>query len=211
MLGIGTRFIAASGFLTLAIWLCSPANAQVTQEPLGGQPAPGSLRSMADFDYQIKYQRAFEAVLWSLPSVGIQHGRVQTFALGMTDNDIIAMSGPATPKFETITPNSSTNYIVAYTDLKQDPVVLEIPAAGPDGSLYGQVVDAWQFTIPMSGRLALTAARAASCCSPARISRARCRRATFMCHRPTTGSCLRSARCEVQARRKRMPTPTRND
>jgi hypothetical protein len=41
----------------------------VTQEPLGGQPAPGSLRSNVDFDYPVKYQRAFEAVLWSLPSV----------------------------------------------------------------------------------------------------------------------------------------------
>jgi hypothetical protein len=120
---------------------------RVTQEPVGGQPAPGSQRSVTDFDHQIKYQRAFEAVLWSLPSVGIQHGRVETLALGMKDNDILAMSGPATPKFETVTPNSSTNYIVAYTDLKKEPVVLEVPAAGPDGSLYGQVVDSWQFTI----------------------------------------------------------------
>lgn len=86
---------------------------RTTQEPSGGQPPRGSQRSIADFDYQIKYQRAFEAVLWSLPSVGIQHGRVETFALGMVDNDILAMSAPATPKFETVTPNSSTNYIVA--------------------------------------------------------------------------------------------------
>jgi hypothetical protein len=123
------------------------ASAQVTQEPLNGQPAPGSMRSNIDFDYQIKYQRAFEAIIWSLPRVGIQHGRAATLELGAKDNDILALSGPATPKFETITPNSSTNYIVAYTDLKSGPVVLEIPAAGPDGSLYGQVVDAWQMTI----------------------------------------------------------------
>ncbi|WP_395396496.1 DUF1214 domain-containing protein (plasmid) [Novosphingobium sp. BL-8A] len=105
------------------------------------------MRSNGDFDYQIKYQRAFETLLWSLPRVGIQHGRAATLALGARDNDILALSAPATPKFETITPNSSTNYIVAYTDLKPGPVVLEIPAAGPDGSLYGQVVDAWQMAI----------------------------------------------------------------
>lgn len=143
----GVKFIAPLGGLALAALLAGPAAAQVTQEPLGGQPAPGSMRSNVDFDYQVKYQRAFEALLWSLPRVGIQNGRVSTFGLGAKDNDILAWSGPATPKMETITPNSSTNYIVAYTDLKSGPVVLDIPAAGPDGSLYGQVVDAWQMTI----------------------------------------------------------------
>ncbi len=124
------------------------ANAQVTQEPLGGQPAPGSMRSNVDFDYQTKYQRAFEALLWSLPSAQLQSARAATFdVLGAKYNDILAWSEPATPELETWTANSSTPYIVAYADLKDEPVVLEIPAAGPDGSLYGQVVDAWQFTI----------------------------------------------------------------
>jgi len=144
----GIKFIAPLGGLALAASLfAGPAAAQVTQEPLGGQPAPGSMRSSVDFDYQVKYQRAFETLLWSLPRVGIQHGRAATLGLGARDNDILAWSGPATPKMETITPNSSTNYIVAYTDLKNGPVVLDVPAAGPDGSLYGQVVDAWQMTI----------------------------------------------------------------
>jgi hypothetical protein len=40
-------------------------------EPLGGQPAPGSKSSVKDFDEQITYQRAFEAVVWSQPAVGV--------------------------------------------------------------------------------------------------------------------------------------------
>jgi hypothetical protein len=32
-------------------------------EPLSGQPPKGSKPSITDFDYQIKYHRAFEAVL----------------------------------------------------------------------------------------------------------------------------------------------------
>ncbi|MBO3273821.1 DUF1254 domain-containing protein [Pseudomonas sp. Milli4] len=124
------------------------AGGLAVQEPLGGQPAPGSQRSVADFDYQVKYQRAFEAVLWSLPLVQVQGGRMATLGgLDMRDNDIVAMSGTATPKFETWTANSSTPYVFAYSDLKNEPVVLEVPPAGPDGSLYGQVVDAWQMTI----------------------------------------------------------------
>lgn len=138
--------------------LISPAAAQTDspfeplgtkgQEPLGGQPPAGAKRSTSDFDYQIKYQRAFEAVLWNMPAIAIYAFRRAAFtALGMTDNDIITYSAPATPRLEAITANSTTPYISAFTDLSKGPVVLEVPAAGADGSLYGQVVDAWQFTI----------------------------------------------------------------
>jgi len=117
-------------------------------EPLGGQPAHGAKPSIKDFDYQIKYHRAFEAVLWNLPAIAIFAFRRAAFdGLGARDNDIIAYSGPASPKLEALTANSSTSYIAAFTDLRKGPAVLEIPPAGADGSLYGQVVDAWQFTI----------------------------------------------------------------
>jgi hypothetical protein len=125
-----------------------PAFAQAGQEPLGGQPPAGSTRSVKDFDYQIKYHRAFEAVLWNMPAIAIYSLRRAAFDnLGMKDNDIIAYSHTATPRLEAITANSSTPYIAAYTDLRKGPVVVELPVAGPNGSLYGQVVDAWQFTI----------------------------------------------------------------
>ncbi|SPB14517.1 hypothetical protein NOV72_01759 [Caballeronia novacaledonica] len=117
-------------------------------EPLGGQPPAGSTASVKDFDYQIKYQRAFEAVLWNLPANAIYTFRRAAFDdLGVKDNDIIAYSAPATPKLEAITANSTTPYITAFTDLRKGPVVLEVPAASSEGSVYGQVVDAWQFTI----------------------------------------------------------------
>ncbi len=117
-------------------------------EPLGGQPPPGSKPSVDDFEYQVKYQRSFEAVLWGMPAVAIYRFRAAAMDdLGMKDNDIIAYSQVASPKLEALTANSSTPYIAAYTDLQKGPAVLEVPEAGPEGSLYGQVVDAWQFTI----------------------------------------------------------------
>ena len=126
----------------------APAFAQDGQEPLGGQPPKGATCSIKDFDYQVKYQRAFEAVLWNMPAIAIYAFRRAAFTdLGMKDNDIIAYSATATPKLEALTANSTTPYIAAYTDLSKGPAVLELPVAGPDGSLYGQVVDAWQFTI----------------------------------------------------------------
>jgi len=83
-------------------------------EPLGGQPPAGASPSVADFDYQIKYQRAFEAVLWNMPAVAIYSFRRAAFdGLGLKDNDIIAYSAPATPKLEAITANSTTPYVCA--------------------------------------------------------------------------------------------------
>jgi hypothetical protein len=103
---------------------------------------------VGDWKYEVTRQRAFEAVLWNMPAIAIYSLRRAAFdELGMKDNDIITYSGTATPKLEAITANSSTPYIAAYTDLRKGPVVLEVPPAGADGSLYGQVVDAWQLTI----------------------------------------------------------------
>ncbi|WP_240648029.1 DUF1254 domain-containing protein [Pararobbsia silviterrae] len=83
-----------------------------------------------------------------MPAIAIYSFRRAAFdTLGAKDNDIIAYSAPATPRLEAITANSTTPYIASYTDLRTGPAVLEVPAAGPDGSLYGQVVDAWQYTI----------------------------------------------------------------
>ncbi|MBB1199488.1 DUF1254 domain-containing protein [Enterobacteriaceae bacterium 89] len=117
-------------------------------ETASGLPPVNAQCSVDDFNYQIKYQRAFEAVLWNMPAVAIYSFRRAAFEhLGMKDNDIIAYSKTATPHLEAITANSTTPYISAFTDLQKGPVVLEVPAAGPEGSLYGQIVDAWQFTI----------------------------------------------------------------
>lgn len=119
-----------------------------TEEPVGGQPPTGAERSVADFDYQVKYQRAFEAALWAMPAVVIYRMRDWAFQeLGAENNTIFSYSETAGPNLEVATSNSSTPYIGGYTDLQNGPVVLEVPASGADGTLYGQVVDAWQFTI----------------------------------------------------------------
>src|SRR5262249_4328605 len=124
------------------------AGAGQPNEPLGGQPPAGSKPSVTDWDYQIKYQRAFEAVLWDMPAIAIYSFRRAAFnGLGAKGHNIIVYPAPATPKLEAITANSTTPYIAAYTDLRKGPVVLEVPIAGAEGSLYGQVVDPWQFTI----------------------------------------------------------------
>src|SRR5277367_1105411 len=125
----------------------SQATSLATNEPYGGQPPKGS-QPTANLDGDTIHDRVFQTVLWSLPAVAIYRFRAAAFQdLGLKDNDIIAYSVPATPRLEALTANSTTPYITAFTDLKRGPAVLEIPPSGSDGSLYGQVVDAWQLTI----------------------------------------------------------------
>jgi len=117
-------------------------------EPLGGQPAPGVTQSAKDLDAQVAYQRAFEAVLWAMPASAIYRLRIGFLELpGMADNVILSYSGPLRTIQEAITPNQVTPYICATSDLRNGPVVLEVPAKTNKAVLYGQVVDAWQVTI----------------------------------------------------------------
>lgn len=134
--------------MAVAIFFSVSATAQPFQEPLGGQPAFGSKPSVADLDAQVSYQRAFEAVIWSMPAVAIYRLRAGAFeSLGVTDNGIIAYSKPCTPLCEVLTGNNATPYVAAYADLQKGPVVLEVPAKTEKSVMYGQIVDAWQASI----------------------------------------------------------------
>ena len=121
--------------------------ASLPTEPLGGKPPAGAKQSVKDLDYQVKYQRAFEAVLWSMPAVGMYAYWHAAADWGAGSNAIIAWSKPSTPYMEGVTGNNQTPYILSQTDLSKGPVVLEVPAATDKATLYGQVVDHWQISI----------------------------------------------------------------
>jgi len=159
---MGNRSGSFLGCAVLVLCVGLGANAQTPpgygtglREPLGGQPAPGVKPSVKDLEEQVVYQRAFEAVIWSQPAVGIYGIRRGMFARGMKDNEIMAMSRPLTDRHELLTANNATPYIFGNSDLRQGPVVLEVPPASNKGVLYGQVVDAWQETIADVGPIGL--------------------------------------------------------
>jgi hypothetical protein len=152
-MNVKTSIITALAGL-IAISMLTSASAQSSKmptDPIGGKPPAASKRSVKDLDYQVKYQRAFEAVIWGIPTVAIYGYEKGLRKLGAEPNTIGAFSGPAKAYFETPTPNNVTPYIVAYTDLRDGPVVLEIPPASDEASLYGQIVDHWQVTIANVG------------------------------------------------------------
>jgi hypothetical protein len=103
---------------------------------------------VSDLEAQVAYQRAFEAVLWAMPATAIYRLRVGLLEQpGMADNVITAFSGPLKTIHELITPNQVTPYVAAVSDLRNGPVVLEVPAKTAKAVVYGQIVDAWQATL----------------------------------------------------------------
>ena len=92
-------------------------------------------------------RRAVEAVVWGMPLVNTDAMRQAYFRdVGAKYNDICFFSKPADWRFQVTTPNASTNYVYFNFNLKDGPVVLEIPAAVGAG-LLGGVLDAWDVTI----------------------------------------------------------------
>ena len=104
--------------------------------------------SVTDLEEQVAYQRAFEAVLWAMPASAIYRFRVGMLQVpGMADNVIASTVALVKTNQEFITPNQTTPYTAAVSDLRNGPVVLEVPAKTDKMVLYGQIVDAWQATI----------------------------------------------------------------
>ena len=92
-------------------------------------------------------RRAVEAVNWGMPLVNTDAMRQAYFRdVGAKYNDICFFSKPADWRFQVTTPNASTNYVYFNFNLKDGPVVLEVPAAVGAG-LLGAVIDAWDVTL----------------------------------------------------------------
>ena len=155
------KFVKA--LLFTACLFCAAGNSygQTYMEPIGGKPPAGSKCSESDLSFRVKYQRAFEAVLWSLPAVANYRFRMGGFShIGYNDNAIVAYSAPVSPKFESLTADPTEPFIGVCTNLKRGPVILEVPAAASDLSMSGQVIDAWQLTIAEIGPSGLDKGRA---------------------------------------------------
>jgi hypothetical protein len=91
-------------------------------------------------------RRAVEAVIWGMPLVNTDAMRQAYFRdVGAKYNDICFFSKPADWRFQVTTPNASTNYVYFNFNLKDGPVVLEVPAAVGAG-LLGCLIDAWDVT-----------------------------------------------------------------
>ncbi|MGX1743226.1 DUF1254 domain-containing protein [Bosea sp. NPDC055353] len=109
------------------------------------QPAPG------DLERRLVERRAVEAVIWGMPAVNtdlmLQEMLSKTSA---KMNEIVYWSRPANWKNQTLTPNPDSIYFMSFWNVKDGPMVIEIPPA-QGGSIAGNIVTIWQMPLEDAG------------------------------------------------------------
>ncbi|MEZ0129423.1 DUF1254 domain-containing protein [Flavobacterium sp. LBUM151] len=101
----------------------------------------------ADFEEQMVYNRAIEAVIWGMPAVNSELMHESLLKVKGDYNQVVYWSGLISSKNQTLTPNPDVIYINPFYDTREGPVVLEIPAVEGVSSLTGSLDDGWQTAI----------------------------------------------------------------
>jgi hypothetical protein len=90
-------------------------------------------------------RRAVEAVIWGMPAVNYDLMLQAAISAGGKTNQVVYWSRLPDWKNQTLTPNPDVIYLMSLFDTKEvGPMVMEIPPAGPDGSITGSIDDGWQ-------------------------------------------------------------------
>ncbi len=140
--GTGRRSILAAALIALvSICVAVPAGAQDF--------------SAEDLARRTIERRAVEAVIWGIPAVNydLMLQEMLTKTAGRV-NQIVYWGRPLDWHNQTLTPNPDTLYFMAFFNTRDvGPIVVEIPPAGEDGSLNGNIVDIWQMPLEDAGLL----------------------------------------------------------
>jgi len=94
--------------------------------------------------------RAIEAMIWGMPIVNTDLMLQEALKVGAKPNDIVFWSRPVNWKNQTLTPNPDSIYFMSFWNVKDGPVVIDIPPAS-GGSLAGNIVTAWQMPLEDAG------------------------------------------------------------
>jgi hypothetical protein len=90
------------------------------------------------------HHRAIDAVVWAMPLLNFKTFRDGHRAIGVDYNDIAYNSKVQDWKFQTATPNDTTPYVNFFWNVKDGPVVVEIPPSAEGVGIFGTLMDAWQ-------------------------------------------------------------------
>src|SRR6266478_7314272 len=90
-------------------------------------------------------RRAIEAVIWGMPAVNYDLMLQAAISAKGKTNQIVYWSRLPDWKNQTLTPNPDVIYLMPLFNTKDvGPMVMEIPPAGPAGSITGSIDDGWQ-------------------------------------------------------------------
>ena len=98
-------------------------------------------------------RRAIEAMNWGMAAVNtdLMLQEMLNKTAGKV-NQVVYWGRPLDWHNQTLTPNPDAIYLMAFFNTKDaGPIVLEIPAAGEDGLLNGNIVDFWQVPLEDAG------------------------------------------------------------
>jgi len=112
----------------------------VTTNPCFAQTGERKL----NIDERMIHRRAVEVVVWSQPLMNYKAMRDAFFANGAKYNDVTYYSKLQNWKWQIATPNSTTPYAFTFWNLKDGPVVVEIPASTADVGIFGTLMESWQ-------------------------------------------------------------------
>lgn len=107
--------------------------------PSSAKDPTGDLRT------SLRYRRAVEATIWGIPAVSmaaIRRSLPRDF--GADFGDIVYFSQVMEPRHELLTANNQTPYVVTVLDLRQGPMVIEVPPATDKVSFFGSAIDSWE-------------------------------------------------------------------
>jgi hypothetical protein len=101
--------------------------------------------ALADVKDRMVERRAIEAAVWGMPIVNFQAMRdgLKKDA-GVGYNDVAYNSKVQTWRLRMTTNNNTTPYIFIFWNVKDGPVVVEIPPSSKDVGIFGTLMDAWQ-------------------------------------------------------------------
>lgn len=143
--GLVTRLFAVCLIVVLQACKRTPENRTTAGNPAVGDQTHSL--SSEDLSRNTVRRRAVEAAIWGMPLVSVDAMRQAYFRdAGAKYNDILYFAKPADWRFQFTTPNASTHYVYFNFNLKDGPVVLDIPAAVGAG-LFGSLVNAWETPI----------------------------------------------------------------
>lgn len=152
--------IAVAALLPLVLFLgaCQRPDQEVTQaagtadgpaRATAGDTATGA----ANIARRMMERRATEAAIWGMPAVNYDLMRQQMLTkTAGKENQVIYWGRPLDWHNQTLTPNPDTIYLMAFLNTRDvGPVVLEIPPAGPEGSINANIVNVWQMPLEDAG------------------------------------------------------------
>ena len=107
--------------------------------------------SAAELQNRQIQSRAVQAMIWGMPAVNTDL-MLQAMLNTTTakSNDIVFWSRPENWKNQTLTPNPDSIYFMSFWNVKDGPVVIDIPPA-QGGSIAGNIVNIWQMPLEDAG------------------------------------------------------------